>query len=169
MSLQSSSMPQERFLRIATNLIYKSFLEASRDEAKKLFRDIEEGKRMPLVRVQMEDDSEVRFDVTLDNSLYDGRLNFTGFRNSLTVLVKNLHDTLENDEQALKVFRDNDNPNNMMFGVLGITEEEGRVNVLALGADTSPNAEAAIHLQLMFLDKDQFRQQAESNSDESVG
>ena len=42
---QSSKMSQERFLRISVNLLFKSFVEASRTEAKKLFREIEDGTR----------------------------------------------------------------------------------------------------------------------------
>jgi len=159
-TLQTNSMPQDKFLRIATNLLYKTFLDAPRDEAKKLFRDLQEGKCTPLVRVQMEDNSEVRFDVTLDSTQYQGKLNFTGFRNSVAILLKNLHDSLESDAQKITVFRDNDNSDNMMFGVLGITQEREQVNVLALGADTTASRDAAVKLQLMFLDRDQFRQPA---------
>ena len=150
---QSAQMPQERFLRISVNLLFKTFLEASRTEAKKLFREIEDGTRVSLTEVVMEDGGRVRFDLSLNTELYNGSINWSSFRRGLVEMLQ-LADKALNEGRKLTVFSGKEDPNQIIFGVLGTTVEGEHTNVLALGANSA--AAGAVELRLMYLDHSQF-------------
>jgi hypothetical protein len=151
---QNQSISQEQFLTLSVNLLNKAFLEATRTKAKNLYREISEGALVPLTRVQMEDGSLVRFDLRLDQSEFRGRLNYGSFRASLTTLIANLVEALRN-KKSIKVFHAEHERQVMIFGVTAPTVEEGRANVMVLGADIS-EGQPSVMLQLMYLDPEQF-------------
>lgn len=151
---QTQSIPQDKFLTLSVNLLNKVFLEASRTDAKNLYREISEGAPVALTRVQMEDKSEVRFDLRLDHSEFRGRLNYGSFRASLTTLIANIVEALR-DKKPVKVFHAEHDRNVMIFGITAPTIEDSKANVMVLGADAS-EGQPSVMLQLMYLDPDQF-------------
>lgn len=151
---QSQSIPQDKFLTLSVNLLSKAFLEVSRTDAKNLFRELSEGARVALTRVEMEDKSQVRFDVRLDCSEFRGRLNYGSFRASLTTLIANIVQVL-NEQKPVKVFHAEHEREVMMFGITAATVEDNQANVMVLGADASDGG-PVIMLQLMYIDPDQF-------------
>lgn len=152
--IETQSMPRDQFLTIAVNLLHRAFLEARRDDAKILFREITEGRRAPLTKVQMEDKSTVRFDLSMDYSQYDGSLNFGAFRASLTALLGNLADAIKSGRE-ITTFGAEGNPDNIIFGVTGVNVDRGIPSVLVLSTHSDPR-EAAMQLRLMYLDYQQF-------------
>ncbi|MEZ5554878.1 hypothetical protein [Haliea sp.] len=156
------SIPRDQFLTIAVNLLYKAFLENRRTEAKNVFRDLATGRSVHLTNVVMEDKSQVRFDVALDHSEFRGKLNFGAFRSSLAMLVAQLSDALRAGKD-IKVFSEQNNPDNVVFGLSAATEEEGEVNVMVLGADSNA-ARGSIELRLQYLDPAQFAQASPANA-----
>lgn len=151
---QTQSIPREKFLLMSVNLLHKVFHEASRTEAKRVYREISEGRPVHLTKVQMEDRSTVRFDLSLDHSEYRGRLNFGNFRNSLMVLIAQLTQALR-DERNITVFTADNDPDVMIFGVTGVTWQDGEPSVLVLGADAG-EGQPSVMLKLMYLDHSQF-------------
>lgn len=151
---QTQSIPREQFLTMSVNLLHKVFLEANRTQAKSIYRDIAEGKQVALTNVQMEDKSLVRFDLALDHSEYRGKLNFGSFRDSLTMLLAQMTDALR-QEKNITVFTQENDPNVMIFGLTGVTYEDGKPSVLVLGADAG-SGQASVMLKLMYLDHSQF-------------
>ncbi|MBM68325.1 MAG: hypothetical protein CME43_02455 [Haliea sp.] len=158
----TKSIPRDQFLTIAVNLLYKAFLENRRTEAKNVFRDLATGRAVHLTNVVMEDKTQVRFDVALDHSEYRGKLNFGAFRSSLAMLVAQLSDALRAGKD-IKVFSEQNNPDNVVFGLSAATEEEGEVNVMVLGADSNA-ARGSIELRLQYLDPAQFAQASPANA-----
>ncbi|HAN29919.1 MAG TPA: hypothetical protein DCP75_19810 [Haliea salexigens] len=156
----NKSIPRDQFLTIAVNLLYKAFLENRRTEAKNVFRDMATGRTVHLTNVVMEDKSQVRFDVALDHSEYRGKLNFGAFRASLAMLVAQLSDALRAGKD-IKVFSEQNNPDNVVFGLSAATEDEGEVNVMVLGADSN-TARGSIELRLQYLDPAQFAAEAQA-------
>ncbi len=65
---QNFSLSPDRFMTMSGNVLLKAFLEATRADAKRLFKDISEGKRVRLINVRLDDDTELRFDLHLDHS-----------------------------------------------------------------------------------------------------
>ncbi len=153
--LQSQSIPRDKFLTIAANLLYRSVLDSSRTEAKRLYRELEAEKPVALTNVRMEDGSEVRFDLALDHSELAGKLNFGAFRASVATLVHNLGETLGQDDPQIPVFTAEHKPQLSLFGVTAVTYEDEQPRVMVLGADTD-SGQPVIQLRLMYLDPGQF-------------
>ncbi len=155
-TLQQHSLSPAAFLRIANNILFKSVLEAQRTDAKNIFKSVSEGRRVALMTVRMQDDSDVRFDLSLDHSEYRGKMNFGAFRDSLTVLIASITEKLR-EENQVSVFTE-ETDGTMLFGITGPTEEEGQVNVLMLAANLA--GMGSVHLKLQYMDSQQFQQNA---------
>lgn len=158
-SIHTQDMSREQFLTIAVNLLHRAFMQEKRTRAKRLFRDVAEGKRVALTNVEMEDKSTVRFDLSLDHSEYAGALNFAAFRNSLTVLLQNLANAVQ-EKREINTYGAEGNEGNMIFGVTGVTVERDTPAVMVLSAATG-GRDAAVLLRLMYLDHQQFQQPGE--------
>ena len=148
------TLSTDKFLTISANILHKALIDSSRTDAKAIFRDVQEGKVVPLTRVRMEDGSEVRFDLSLDHSEYRGNFNFGAFRHGLAVLIAHIAEAV-NDPAKLTTFGNQQDPRSVLFGVTAVTVEDGVSSVLALGADSAARA-AAVQLKLMYLPHQQF-------------
>lgn len=157
-TLQNISLPPERFLALAGNVLNKVLLEAQRSQAKRVFSEISDGKRVALLNVRMEDDTEVRFDLSLDYSQFLGdRLNFRFFRNSVTSLLAAIGHALE-AEPSVPVFTE-EGGGTMLLGVPGVTQDAGRSNVIMLAADV--RQPGCVHLKLQYMEPSQITEQGE--------
>lgn len=154
---QTKSLSSDKFLTVAVNLLNKAFLEASRTEAKRTFRDIEGGKVVPLTYLELEDKSRVRFDLELNHEKYQGKLTFSSFRTGLTLLIAKIADTLR-DGESFRTLQDENNPRSLLFMIPIATAEDGVPSVLMLGAE-SRQGEASTLLRLCYIDYSQFEQQ----------
>ncbi len=154
---RQQTIPKDKFLVIAVNLLHRQFIGAGRTRAKQMYREIEQGRVMPMTAVKMEDNSTVRFRILLDHSEFKGHLNFGAFKASLTTLVGNLSRALQ-EKKEITVFNVEHGPSSVMFGITAVTVEDDRPNVMVLGADVEGEA-AAVTLRLMYLDPAQFTRQ----------
>jgi hypothetical protein len=150
-------IPRDKFLMIAMNLLHRQFIAAARTPAKRLFREILDGRTVPLTTVKMEDNSTVRFRLSLEQSEYVGNLNYSAFRASLATLLGNISQALQN-KSDVTVFTMDQRTDSIMFGITGVTIEDAKPSVMVLGADVEGQA-GAITLQLMYIDPGQFAQQ----------
>jgi hypothetical protein len=148
------NIPKDKFLLIAVNLLHRQFVSAGRTQAKRVYRDLEEGRVLPITTVKMEDESTVRFSVSLDHSEFRGKLNFSAFRASLSILISNLARAVQ-EKQNIPVFSVENNPDSVLFGITGITIEQEQANVLLLGTNVQGGA-GAVTLRLMYFDPEQF-------------
>ncbi len=158
----SHTLSRDQFLTIAVNLLHKVFVESSRTDAKNLYRALVEGKRVALTNLKMEDESTVRFDLSLDHSEFAGSLNYGAFRASLRALLGNLVNALE-EKKDIQTFTAKEQGNRTIFGITGVTVEEGTPAVLVLGSRVDEGT-AAVLLQLQYLDHTQFPQSAPAAS-----
>ena len=145
---QFQSMPQEKFLLVAINLLHKAFIEATRTEAKSLYQQIDDGQVVNLTKVQLVDKSIASFQLSLSHSEFQGRLNFGAFRASVTTLVANIGKALQ-EKRELKVFNALNDGSAMIFGITAVTVEDAQRNVMVLAVDSSESGEETI-LQLMY-------------------
>ena len=102
----------------------------------------------------MDDDSESRFDITLDHSEFNGKLNFGLFKSVLSHMLVQIAEYVKSGKD-IPVFTD-ENTGNVLFGLPGVFEKEGDVNALLLGADLK--SPGLVNLQLQFVDPEQFLQ-----------
>lgn len=154
---KTQTIPQDQFLTMAANLLYKGFLESSRTRSKNIYKELITGKVLPLTTIEMADKSTVRFDVALDHSEYRGSINFGAFRASLTQLIASLGESLKKEDK-IPVFSAEQDSNMMIFGVTSITQDgQGKQdpNIMVLGADVAADR-PFVMLKLMYIDHRQF-------------
>ena len=150
---QKFKLSPASFLTIATNVLYKTLLEASRTTSKTIFKAVREGRKVALLDVRLDDETNLRFDLALDHSEFRGdRLNFAAFRNSVTMLVGTLSESLKK-EAEVSVFTEQTD-GSMLFGVPGVTRHKEHVNVLMLGANL--RGPGSVLLKLQYIEPDQF-------------
>jgi hypothetical protein len=149
---QQHSLPRDKFLTVANNVIYKSLLDTQRTSAKNIFRAVSEGKRVALMTIRMDEESESRFDLTLDHSEFRGKLNFGAFRASLQALVGSVSELLQ-AEKEITTFTD-EVSGNMLFGVPGFTQEGEHFNALMLAVDVA--VAGTVLLRLQYMNPEQF-------------
>jgi hypothetical protein len=147
-------IPTDKFLLIAMNLLHRDFIAATRTDAKQRFKEIVAGRTVDITNVQMEDKSTVQFSLALDHSEYRGRLNFGAFKAGLTALLGNISLTLQ-DGSDVAVFKPEQQPDSVLFGITGVTMEDSMPRILVLGADAGARG-PAVTLRLMYLDHQQF-------------
>ena len=153
---QNSSIGTVKLVTAATNLLNQHILESKREDAKRIFQALHDGKRVRLVKLKMEDASELDIDLGLDYSEFKGKLNFSLFRNLLTLLIARLADTLR-EEGDLRMFTD-EMTGHHLFLVPAMSSIDDVVNMMVLGLQQP--IPGAMTLQLQFLNPDQFAQEA---------
>jgi hypothetical protein len=159
MAQQSTqALSSDKFLTVAANMLHRALLEAGRTRGKQIFRELDSGRTVGLVEVEMEDQSRARFAMNLDSSEFRGRLNFSAFRASLEMLVHNIAKVLR-EEQAIPRFNSQADDGSLIFGITGVTVDEGQPNVMVLGMQ--PVADGTTILRLMYLDPDQFARRSD--------
>jgi hypothetical protein len=152
---------------MAANLLLQFVVNAPRTEGKRLFRSIEAGKPIKLVRVKMEDGTELMMEVVLDKRDYRGILNFRLFRQHVHALCIRAA-ALLNDEQkkaSLPLFSDK-NSGDSLFLAPGVVVQDGVVNLLVVGAKRP--TPGGLTMQLVFLDPDQFQTQVPQAGSETA-
>jgi len=157
-----------QFATIAANLLNQGLLEAGRTSAKRIFRELEAGRRITLTKLQMEDGGLTRIDLTLDYQAFQGSINYSAFRDGVLALVARLSDTIREGKgvQIFQAVDDNQQPlpaesfNTRLFAVGGLTVHDGTPNVLMLGVEPSRD-QPVVTLQLMYVDPEQFKVGAE--------
>lgn len=159
---QDKYIDSNQFATIAVNLLHRGILEADRTTAKRIFRELEEGRTVGLTNLKMEDGGMLRWDLTLDARAFQGSLNFSAWRDGVLALVARMSDELR-EGKSLTVFHPLDAedqlPDDMvghkLFGTMGITVHDGTVNTLLLGARPDPE-KPIVTLQLVYVDPAQF-------------
>lgn len=154
--VQTQSISTEKFLIMAANLLHRMLLDVPRTQAKNAYKEIAKGVAIPLATVKMEDQSTTRFSLMLDHSEFNGKVNFSVFRNSLELLISNLGQTLESKKE-IAVFSAEHDASLMMFGVTAVTQEGSDTNVMVLGSDMN-EGRSSVMLRLMYIDSSQFSQ-----------
>ena len=153
---QTQSISQTKFLTMSANLLFRALLEPARTEAKKLFRELVDGRPVHITDVRMEDKSTLRFMLSLDHTELGGRLNYGAFRASVATLVNNIGEHIKAGNADLQLFTRQDNPDVNLFGLTAVTYEGEEPRVMVLGAEAL-RGEGAMMLRLMYIDPAQFQ------------
>jgi hypothetical protein len=153
-NIQGQSISQEKFLLMSANLLHRTFIEATRTTAKKVYKELSEGSVVGLAKVNMEDSSTAEITLALECSEYRGKLNYSAFRSSLATLIGNITRSLK-EQKELKVFSAQHDSTATIFGVTAVTMEGDTTNVMVLAAEAD-DREGVTRLQLMYLNPGQF-------------
>lgn len=150
--LVTQSMSPESLLTVASNILYRFFLDSGRNSAKRLFTDLGPGDAKHLLRLTMEDKSELEVWLQLDKTECQGRINFSGFKAQLTLLLERIKQRLDAGEDANAY--DSQTGGEKIFNIPALLVDKGIANVMVLGL--GPAMPARITLKLIYLDPAQF-------------
>ena len=161
MTNKVASIGTEQFATIAVNLLHRGLIEVARTTAKRVFRELDEGRTVTLTKLKMEDGGMVRMDLTLDATAFDGDLNFSMFRDGVLALIGQLSEPLRagkpvNVLHAIDEAGAREDDATRVFAAGGITVNEGIANVLMLGVRPETQR-PSVTLQLFYVDAAQFQ------------
>lgn len=128
-----SDIPGLEIAAMATNILYKAFIDSPADIRKNAYKAIYDGNKLYLTTVEMQDGSQLPFYLDLDHSDYSGEISFSAFDTSIRLLIAKLEKTLNDKEKGIMVYEPQRQPNKLTFGVAAVTQEAGENNVLVLG------------------------------------
>jgi hypothetical protein len=143
-----------RLLVVMTDVLHRTVLSVPRAQAKVIFRDIEKGGVVPLLRLQLEDNTELLVQLSLDVSEFVGTLRFSVFKQCLDAMLHTIAARLASKSDELNLFTD-ESSGQRLFLLPGVVQEQGRSQVLVMGMSHN-SREASLTICLQYLDPVQF-------------
>lgn len=151
---QDHRVKPAQLLTASANALHQAFIAATRVEAKRRFRELSDGKRVPLVELALEDDSILRLTLELDHRHHTGGLNFSGFRRILGLLLYRVGERLQQDQPDLGLMND-EAGRRLLFHIPAVEAHGETMNILVLGMDLTVPGLAM--LQLLYMDPSQYQ------------
>ncbi len=151
---RSRKMTTAQMLTIGANLLHKAFYDTPRDDAKRRFRALEEGRKVLLSEIGTGEGDRMRAILSLDRSELRGKLNFSLLRSLVGELLNGYAQFL-NEKKPLNTFSD-EQRQRCVYLLPAVARVDDVVDMLVLSIDLS--APGDFELALMFIDPEQFRQ-----------
>ncbi len=152
MSHQQVSLPPKLLLAAVIQNLDHHFFGESRESAKIMFQAILKGEPSPFMKIDTGESGDVFCELSLDTSLYVGKLNFSKFRNSLAMMMVAIKERLQADAPLNPM---NSEQGDTMFNIPGIVKEaDGQFNVMV--ASFRQLGPGLATVRLLFLDPDQY-------------
>jgi hypothetical protein len=152
---RNHSIAPEQLLTLATNVLQRAFFQGARLDAKRRYKLIDEGRTIFLIKLRLDDGSELEVNLRLDRSEQRGKLNFSTFRQLVGQLIVECVERL-NKKQPLNLFA-NEEQQRTLFLLPAVHRADDVVDMLVLAVEASQPG--ALLLELMFIDPGQFAQQ----------
>jgi len=149
----TQNISSEKLLTIAANILHKAFYDCTRLEAKRRYQFLLDGRRIFLIKLQMQDGSELEVNLSLEQSELRGKLNFSLFKQLVGQLLGN-YARLLNEKQPLNTFSDEEQQR-WVYLIPAAFQGPEHLNMLVLSANM--NEPGSLNLELMFIDPEQFR------------
>ena len=146
----------DKLLVIAANLLDKAFFDTNRVLAKRRYQTLENGDRVFLVNVKMDDGSELSVDVRLDCTESRNPFNFSAFRDLVGQLLVAISQQLK-AQRPLPSFSTADS-RRWSYLIPAVHRGAERDDVLILGLDI--RRPGTLTLELLFIDPAQFQAHA---------
>ena len=138
------------------NLLKLAFFENTRTNAKRSYRELEDGKKLRLPALTVAEDSRVEVTLTMDMSERRGKLAFSSFKQHLAAVLERMAIEMQDNDVPMLASDDG------MQRVINLPiahKTGGHINVLALGFHLQ---QAELEINLLFLDPAQFASQGAS-------
>ncbi len=152
---QNINIDARRLFNLGANLLVAGFINQKPEKAKKLFKELKQGKSIAAGHLTAEQ-SGIKIPITLEleRSEYRGQFNFPNFEICLKSLLNQFQIKVRQDKE-LKELRTltNRETGGIVFNVPGPAQIDDQINVLMLGIEPRENE---VRVQLMFFDPDQF-------------
>lgn len=151
---RSHSITPEKLLTLSTNVLQQAFFAGTRLDAKRRFQFLESGRTIFLIKLRLDDGSELEVNLKLDRTELRGKLNFSAFRQLVGQLVVACVERL-NNKQPLNIFA-NEEQQRWVFLVPAGQQDGAVVDILVPAIELSKPG--TLLLELMFIDPAQFGQ-----------
>lgn len=152
---RNHTIAPEQLLTLATNVLQQAFFRGPRLDAKRRYKFLDSGRTIFLLKLRLEDGSELEVNLRLDRVEQRGKLNFTAFRQLVGQLIVECVERL-NKKQPLNLFA-NAEQQRTVFLIPAAQQADDVVDMLVLAVELSQPG--ALLLELMFIDPGQFEQQ----------
>lgn len=152
---RNHSITPEKLLTLSTNVLQQAFFAGTRLDAKRRFQFLESGRTVFLIKLRMEDSSELEVHLKLDCSELRGKLNFSGFRQLVGQLIVECTERLHK-KQPLNIYA-NEDQQRWVFLIPAGQRADDVVDVLVPAIELS--RPGTLLLELMFIDPAQFEAQ----------
>jgi hypothetical protein len=152
---RTHSIAPEKLLTMSANILHQAFFTGMRLDAKRRYQFLESGRSVFLLKVRMEDGSELEVNLRLDCHELHGKLNFSAFRRLIGRLLTAVTQKLS-EKQPLNIFS-NDEQQRWVFLIPALYQTGDDVNMLVLAVEL--NQPGTLSLELLFIDPSQFEQQ----------
>jgi len=164
MSNQEVSLPPKLLLAAVNQNLDHHFFGESRESAKLMYQAILKDEPCPFMRIDTGEAGEVYCELSLDTSLYVGKLNFGKFRKSLAMMMVGIKERIAADAPLNAMSSDN---GDILFNIPGIVKDQnGQFNVLVTSfRQLGPGLST---VRLMFLDPDQYAAAAQLASEKAT-
>ena len=140
-------------MSLAANILQSAFLGKNRPVAKKQFKKIAAGEKLPVGKLGPKDSKEtIDLYLSLNDEAFRGTLTFHLFCQVLTSMLQGVAKQLQ-AKKEIRTFT-NAQTGNVIFFIPGFVEENGRLNMLVSSLRKTAGKAT---LELLFLDPEQFR------------
>lgn len=154
----SHKLKNKDVVAFISNMLKLVVFDNTRDNAKRIFRDLHEGKTLNLPAIRMPDESEVQLRMNLDFKHFRGKPVFSQFRNHLRALLNQVMVRGQQGDIPMWVAPDG---SRRMVNLPIPMEIDGVLNVLAVGFASS---DQGILINLVYVDPNQVQRVAAENS-----
>lgn len=151
MSNHQVSLNPKLLLSAVLDNLNLHFFTSSRDTAKQFFKVLCNDHPAPFMKIDMGENGEVFCELSMDQSLYVGNLNYGKFRKNLAMMMNAIKKRIDEDAPLTAM---TSNTGEIMFNIPGIVKEDDQINIMVcsfrqLGAGLAT-------VRLMFLDPDKY-------------
>jgi len=159
MSNQEVSLPPKLLLAAVNQNLDHHFFGESRESAKLMYQAILKDEPCPFMRIDTGEAGEVYCELSLDTSLYVGKLNF-----GKSMMMVGIKERIAADAPLNAMSSDN---GDILFNIPGIVKDQnGQFNVLVTSfRQLGPGLST---VRLMFLDPDQYAAAAQLASEKAT-
>lgn len=150
---KTQALNVDQFVTFSVKALDRSFLQATKEKARKLFKAIAEGQSVEVgaLTVQGDKQNPLPIKLALDHSEYKGHLTFHIFKIALDLMLNNIVTRLR-AKRDLNILTNADR-GELIVHLPGVVEDRGHVNMLVLGLVF---AKQSAVIKLQFIDTDQF-------------
>ncbi len=157
MSKQKSfDIDSRKLFNLGANLLIAGFMQQKPEEAKKLYKDLKQGKLVPSGHLTSEKTGlKLPIKLQLDRSEFRGQFNFPNFEAALKIMLQKFENEARRDPE-LKDLRTLTNQENggVLFNIPCGMQIGDDLNVIMMATEPLDNS---LVVKLMFMDPDQFQ------------
>ena len=160
MTQQEVNLDPRQMIQALNENLNQRFYAGSRDAAKQAYQELVDGKLIPLMRIEMEDATEVICELALDTSEYVGKLNFGRFRKGLAMMMLGIKNRLDKEQELNIMHSEN---GEMLFNIPGVLQSDDGTNVIVCGLRQL--AAGRLTIRLMYINPDLYAEAALAGRD----